>query len=168
MECDICRVNAASFHLTEIIDGKVRKLHICGACAEKNGVNLQDPNSIPEILLELNNQAVQADVDREKSCPTCHMRWSDYRKTSRLGCPDCYEAFADDLTPLLKNIQKGIVHKGKISGAQNSILAPAAVPDAADLKRQLDAAVKAESFEEAARLRDAIRHLDGPANEHGQ
>lgn len=163
MECDICRVNAATFHLTEIVDGKVRKLHICGTCAEKNGVNLQDPNSIPEILLELNNQTAQADADREKRCPACHMRWSDYRKTSRLGCPGCYDAFGEDLAPLLKNIQKGTVHKGKTPAAAGA--APAEpVPDPTELKRRLIAAVEAESFEEAARLRDAIRRLDAAAH----
>lgn len=164
MECDICHANIATFHLTEIVDGKIRKLHICEPCAEKNGVNLQEPNSIPEILLELNNQVVlQADADRDKRCPTCHMRWSDYRKTSRLGCPACYEAFTSDLAPMLKSIQKGTCHSGKTPGALGAA-AVEAVADSAELKRLLLAAVKSESFEEAARLRDEIRRIEAAAH----
>jgi len=81
------------------------------------------------------------------------MRRSDFKKTSRLGCPACYEAFAEELTPLLAAVHKGTHHIGKVpAGAAHD--SPAEI---VALQKQLNEAVAGERYEEAARLRDVIR-----------
>ena len=40
MLCQNCHKNEATVHLTQIVDGKVAKFHLCEACAEKKGVDV--------------------------------------------------------------------------------------------------------------------------------
>ena len=155
MLCEKCGDRQATVHLTEIIEGQVRKIHLCEECAEQGGMNIQEPSSIPDLLLSL---GVKTDLPagEDTSCPVCHMRRSDFRKTSRLGCPVCYETFRADLEVLLGSLHRGTAHVGKAPPAVAT--APEAPPpDVSELQRQLDFAVKSEKFEEAARLRDLIR-----------
>jgi protein arginine kinase activator len=89
-----------------------------------------------------------------RACPQCGMRFSDFKKVSRLGCQNCYAAFMEELEPLLNGMQKGARHLGKkpahYAGAVN-------VPSSsASLKKALEEAVASENYEEAARIRDQI------------
>jgi len=75
------------------------------------------------------------------------------QKRSRVGCPEWYEAFAEELTPLVEAMHKGVQHVGKVpAGARVSA-------EIAALERKLEQAVAAQRFEEAARLRDLVRDL---------
>ena len=49
MTCQRCP-EEESVHLTEAIDGRVRELHLCGACARKAGLPV--PSQPPELALE--------------------------------------------------------------------------------------------------------------------
>jgi len=168
MNCDICGCDSPTVHLTEIVDGKVRKLNLCAECAEKSGVNIQDPSSIPDILLGLNAQAAHAADESAKRCSACHMRWADYKKSTRLGCPACYASFDEELRPLLAAMHKGVIHKGKAAAARAvAVEAPVpvpAIPSLAELKRHLKDAVVAEDYEMAASLRDQIHRAEQPAD----
>jgi protein arginine kinase activator len=85
------------------------------------------------------------------------MRLSDFKKTSRLGCPACYTAFAAELEPLLQGLHKSQSHAGK--APQGIRLAHDIQEQADTLSRRLRAAIAAEQFEEAARLRDDLKTL---------
>lgn len=157
MLCEVCQENDASVHLTQVSDGSVKKLHLCQQCASQSGLNIDSAMSLTDVLFGL-GATEEADVGGvEKSCPVCHMRRTDFRKTSRLGCPTCYESFADELEPLLTGMHRGKTHAGKIP--QGAARAMANDKPLADLRAQLSAAVKSEKYEEAARLRDLIRKL---------
>jgi protein arginine kinase activator len=81
------------------------------------------------------------------------MRGSDFKKTSRLGCPACYEAFSEELAPLLGAMQKGTQHAGKVPASEK------VTTEIEGLKKALERAVAAQDFEEAAKLRDRVRDL---------
>jgi protein arginine kinase activator len=99
----------------------------------------------------------QATAGRETSCPTCGFTQADFKKSGRLGCGDCYTTFADGLESLLKTMHKGTRHVGK---APHITQPSRLVQDSLKLlQTQLDQAVAAERFEEAARLRDQIKLL---------
>ncbi len=51
MLCEICKVEEATVHLTQVIDGSIKKLHLCEQCAQNSGFDLQGPISITDILL---------------------------------------------------------------------------------------------------------------------
>ena len=102
------------------------------------------------------------DVD-QSTCPNCEITFKEFRSQGRLGCPQCYAAFVEELVPLLENIHGETQHTGKF---------PKQAPEASRrqhelirLRNQLRTAVEAESYEEAARLRDVIQQMEGGAIE---
>ncbi len=116
MICECCQENEATIHLTQVIEQNAREVHLCAACAEKNGLNLQSAMSLPEMLFNLaagKAGGAGAPAIPEKSCPQCHLRTSDFKKNGRLGCPVCYESFAGELRQVLAGMQCGPAHKGK-------------------------------------------------------
>lgn len=153
MMCEMCGKNQASTFLTLVVNDKVKKMHLCPACASESGLDGSHPISITDVLLGLGGKKETSGATSHKTCPRCHMRIADFKKTSRLGCQDCYEAFAVELDPLLDAMHKGKQHVGKTPA---HVPAPALMNLAA-LKKSLDDAIRAENYEEAARLRDKIR-----------
>ena len=87
------------------------------------------------------------------------MRRADFRKTGRLGCADCYEAFAEELGPMLHNMHRANQHTGKIPARESKRVQSTA--EAAALRKALEKAITEENFEEAAQLRDRIAALAG-------
>ena len=154
MKCELCKDQEATIHLTQVVDSAVKKVHLCEACAEKHGFDVHGPMSITDILLGLGEQqevATSATKEGDQACPTCHLRRADFKKSGRLGCPDCYAAFQDELQPLLKAMQRAERHKGKVPVRERGVVQVEA------LQKELEQAVMEERFEDAARLRDEIQ-----------
>ena len=164
MLCESCKENEATIHLTQVVDGVVKKLHLCESCASDNGFDVHGPMSITDILLGMGGQQPGEETSNEedvgvtvveKTCPRCHMRRTDFKKTSRLGCPVCYETFADELPHLLKAMHRSEQHVGKIPAHETERVRVSA--ELASLKKSLKEAVGSENYEEAARIRDRIK-----------
>ncbi len=156
MLCEVCQHNQATVHLTQVVNGAVKKLHLCEACAKESGVDLQNPVSIADLLLGL-GQPAQGSAAADKACPACHMTQGDFRKTGRLGCPVCYEAFAEELGVLIKAMQRHDQHVGHIPRGQAVRIRRTAEMNR--LQKAMDEAVARENFEDAARIRDQIQQL---------
>lgn len=164
MKCELCHDQEATIHLTQVVDGAVKKVHLCEACASQSGFDVHGPMSITDILLGLgtHDQAPAKPVPvkaRDRSCPRCHLRRADFKKTGRLGCPDCYATFEDELEPLLRAMHRGEQHRGKVPVREQEHVQTTLKVDT--LKTQLEEAVRAERYEEAAELRDAIQAARG-------
>lgn len=155
MLCELCKESEATVHLTQVIDSAIKKLHLCESCAGKSGVDLQGPLSISDILLGLGVQKEPAGAGTERSCPRCHMRRTDFKKTGRFGCAECYTAFAEELPPLLKAMHRADRHKGKVPRRESARMLASA--ELADMQKQMEKAISEEKFEEAARLRDSLQ-----------
>ena len=169
MQCQICSTNTATIHLTEITGGQRVETHLCQECAQKQGLAVKNQVPLNELLSTL--LAVQPEAqtspfgtaaidegDPNLSCPKCGMTMDQFRKDSQLGCPDDYEIFGDALKPIIKNVHGGNTkHRGKIPSdvpADTKVQA-----ELTALQAKLEAAVKAEDYETAAKLRDQIEHL---------
>lgn len=154
MNCQICGKKEATVHVTQMLNNEIRKMHLCEKCAAAGGVDVNIPASMTNLLLGLGAPKKSACAAAALTCPQCKMRFADFKKLSRLGCQNCYAAFAHELEPLLQGMHKGALHLGKKpvhqAGAVNIL------PSLAALKKALDEAVTAENYEEAARLRDQI------------
>ncbi|MDD4873132.1 MAG: UvrB/UvrC motif-containing protein [Kiritimatiellae bacterium] len=154
MQCELCKQNEAVVHLKHAFNGEVREVHLCSNCAAKKGfVAKLSPASLTDFLFGMDAQKKTELQGPDISCPNCHMRRSDFRKTSRFGCGACYQAFKDDLIPLLDEFQKGRRHVGKVPVMEKHAI------EITVLQKKLALAVEAQNFEEAARLRDAIQVL---------
>jgi protein arginine kinase activator len=161
MICCVCKEKPATVHLTQIVGEKMQKLDLCEECAKAKGVN--DPTSFAMADLMLGLGASQ-ELDPtagevEIKCPRCGYTQVDFKKSGRLGCPECYQTFADGLAGLLKTMHKGVRHIGKTPEALRKSR------ETGDrlklLQKKLNKAIEAEDFEMAAQLRDEIKALAG-------
>jgi protein arginine kinase activator len=150
----------ATVHLTEIVGGKKKELHLCQACAEKQETLKQQEKNLSAILQTVIGQHVGAPTDElsRLTCPTCGIKYMEFKAEGRLGCPQDYAVFRDALVPLLERIHRGTRHRGKIP--PHAIRHAAAQAELRDLRQRLRRAVEAEAYEEAARLRDAIKQKE--------
>lgn len=162
MKCDVCKEAEATVHLTQIVTGTIQKIDLCESCAKAKGVSNPTGFSLADLLLgvgQTEGAAVAAgETVAEPKCEACGMTQTDFKKSGRLGCSECYDTFADALAPLLKSMHKGEQHIGKIPTSHAASLVVAERLKL--LRRDLDHAVKSENFEAAAELRDRIRKLE--------
>ena len=156
MQCSICKEKPATVHLTQIVGDKMQKLDLCEECAKAKGVNDPAGFALADLMLGLGaaQEIEQSAGGLELRCPRCGFTQADFKKSGRLGCPECYKTFSEGLSGLLKTMHKGTRHVGKFPENMRAF-------ENADrlkaLQKKLEKAVESENFEEAARLRDEIR-----------
>ncbi len=160
MLCDVCGSKEATVHLTEIVNDKVTKLHLCEGCAKDKGEEMEEHFGMSDLLAGLADMGVSLEPAAAGSvkCASCGYTYNDFKKSGRLGCGECYEAFKKQLDPLLKRIHGANRHIGKVPlMAGNAVNHNRTLQE---MKARIEKAIVAEEFEEAARLRDAIRELE--------
>lgn len=162
MKCECCHEEEATIHLTQVVDGKVKKLNLCQECALKNGIDLNSPISITDVLLGLGSttpsekQALTMS-ELDLSCTQCQMTRTEFKKNARLGCPECYDAFMGELSSLLQAMHHCRQHVGKIPARQGN--EARITTQIAALQKDIETAIAREEYEIAANLRDKIRAL---------
>ena len=158
MQCDKCKKNEASVHLTQIVDGKVLKVDLCKSCAGESGVQDTTGFSLADLLVGLGAADEFKKEGPGARCPACGLTQADFKKTGRLGCATCWETFAPGLATLLKAMHKGDHHIGKVpTRAAHTLVISEKIRQ---LSAELEKTVHAEKYEEAAVLRDQIRELE--------
>jgi protein arginine kinase activator len=167
MICESCQKNEATVHLTQVIDGNVKKLHLCEHCARNSGFDIKGPMSITDVLLGLGAEPQSGVSDSavisSKNCTGCALTLASFRRKGRLGCPECYESFETELIPLLDSMHHSTQHIGKMPGA---LPGPGgARSEVKALEQLLRDAVAGENYEEAAVLRDRIAAARGRGSE---
>jgi len=162
VKCQFCS-QPATVHLTRITDKQKKEVHLCEACAKQQNLLPAEPKpelNLPAILHLLIGQHVSPVTEElaRLTCPTCGIKYMEFRGAGRLGCPDDYDAFRAGLEPILQRIHRNTRHVGKTPrhwpGNQKL------QAELLELHRQLQAAVRAEHYEEAARVRDRIRERE--------
>jgi protein arginine kinase activator len=158
MQCDVCQSKEATVFLTQIVDGKMQKVNLCEACSKEKGVNDPTGFALADLLLGIGaSQEIQKSPAQLK-CPVCGFTQADFKKTGRLGCSNCYEVFGEGISPMLKNMHKGIRHTGKTPARFRKFrLRDEKIKN---LQESLNKAIEAEEFEKAADLRDQIRQVE--------
>jgi len=158
MKCQLCS-NPATIHLTEIVDSQKKEIHLCQACAESQNLVQKQELNLPAILQSLIGQHLgqPADVLARLTCPACGIRYMEFRAQGRLGCPHDYNVFRVGLEPLLQRIHRATRHVGK---APSRVVPAERHAERVELRRRLQAAIEAEAYEEAARLRDLLKHKE--------
>lgn len=161
MKCQKCE-NPASVHVTDIAAGQKRELHLCDGCAKAHGLVPQAPGgqmNLKALLSLLTGGAFGGGTGADKrarraeTCAVCGLNLAEFKAHGRFGCEHDYEALRVAIEPLLERVHRGTAHCGK---------APRPLRVQA-WKQQMQDAVEAENYEEAARLRDLIRKAEGTA-----
>ena len=162
-QCDKCE-RPATHHSVEIDKGQKIEKHLCDQHAAEEGMAAKSAHApINELLsnfVKLHSGGEQKTrTENELVCESCGLTFSQFRESSLLGCPSCYDAFEDALAPLLERAHEGGTHHvGKVpnragTGEQRQA-------QLMRMRKQLDEAVAEEDYELAARLRDDIRRLE--------
>jgi protein arginine kinase activator len=173
--------------MTQIVNNKTTVIRMCSECAAKHG--FFDKDGLPFALLSSLGEALFAGVKGPSPssgliCSKCGCTPMSFKETGRLGCSNCYKDLKLLVDGIIETSQKGMVHRGKkpkshtiveiekVRTLANSDDDPSAfgadgkkkktisqLRSLEELQRLLNEAVKAEQYEEAAKLRDEIRAL---------
>ncbi len=144
---------------------------LCSQCAASAGLLPAEQLPLNEILNEFvraHSEMAAADSPR---CADCGMTWQEFKDTGLLGCVKDYEIFGQELEAVIEKAQQGAKrHTGK--PRMSRMVGDQAVETGAttrqagtamaikQLRTELAQAVEAESYEQAAKLRDQIRSLE--------
>lgn len=171
MICQECNQRPATLHFTNFLNGEKTELHLCERCAQEKGEMFMMNNgpgfSINSLLAGLlNMQPGFAEEKKEPfqadevlQCPQCSMTFSQFVKVGRFGCATCYDAFRNQLTPIIRRLHSGnFTHSGKIPKRIGGDIHLRKTID--DLKQTLKNLISEEEFEKAAETRDQIRDLE--------
>jgi|ASRL01.1.fsa_nt_gi protein arginine kinase activator len=158
MLCEECHKEQATVFLTQVMNGKKVEIHLCAQCAKKQKDFFYGDNpSIQKFmsgLLKNSNDVSQQEIDQKLLCPKCHMTLDEFRRTSKLGCDQCYEAFKPYVNHVLKSVQGSYRHTGKKPLRMNQSQLKDERID--ELNSQLKLALMQEDYLEAAKIRDEL------------
>lgn len=158
LKCDLCS-KPATVHLTQIVNSKIHKVDLCESCAQAKGVTDPGGFSLADLLLKA---SLNPEVAGDLRCETCGFTQQDFKKTGRFGCPSCYKHFTALIEPMLDTMHKGTVHTGKIP--RRALERKSHYERLTQLETELDQAIKAERYEDAARYRDELHQARQTGN----
>jgi protein arginine kinase activator len=134
------------FHITEKIGGKTQVFEVCEDCLHAN------MKKVIEIPQEAND------------CEMCGMSLGDLLKSTRVGCPNCYNHFDKTIQHVVASAQgsANLSHVGaapeqyKMRMAENEDLASFLV----ELDHEVRMAVLGEKYEEVPKLKSKIKEFE--------
>ena len=173
MLCQHCEKNEATTHIRRVVNGAAEELHLCAACAKEAGIAQL---AMPEFGFQLSDlfsgflgsslrggQGLPSPV----RCELCGSSLDEIIRSSRVGCARCYETFDRQLQPTLQRIHGALGHTGKIPETDPAMAERRQKEQYIDqLRMQISDAVRAEDYEQAAKLRDEIRTLEEGGENH--
>lgn len=168
MVCNLCGVNEASIHLTEIVNNQMIEIHICESCAQEKGSDFKTHFNFGDLLAgitQIDKSQAPGDSIAVIQCEECGMTYDEFTKNGRLGCPECYRGLNKMLKPLIKRVQRATEHVGKNPKKLGIPLRK--MQDLRKLQGRLRDAIQSEEFEEAAKLRDQIRKVQEASEKGG-
>lgn len=165
MLCEKCHQKPATVHMQQIINGAKTEMHLCQDCSAQ----IDAPISIEALFNGLLGSFLSMAPEKQSShvpkvlyepCPTCGMTYEGFKNGGgKLGCADCYRVFSRELKSIFKNVQASLRHEGKFPQRYGRSMFQKR--EAERLRELMRKAIADENFEEAARLRDEVRLLEG-------
>jgi protein arginine kinase activator len=154
IKCQRC-FNKAVIHVTEILGpGQIEDIHLCENCYKNLlAAQLQQQTG--------SHSSAEQASGHSKSCPACGLTFLAFRNVGRFGCAQDYEVFEEEITPLLESLHGQVRHTGK--SPRRAPVSDTQRAELTQLRQQLQVLIREERYEEAARVRDRIRQLEGGA-----
>ena len=168
MKCERCS-KPVTHHITDIDKhGDWQEHHLCHDHAqtfleESTEAEEKPKKDVSELAKAFINQSSKAGAAAEAAterriCPVCKMTFQEFRNSGRLGCPNDYVVFREELMPLLENIHDETRHCGKTP--HRAPRDTQTLTSLIQLRNDLKRAIAAEDYELAARVRDQIKELE--------
>lgn len=122
MRCERCE-REATIHEVIIHQGEKRERHLCESCADKSGLS-SDPHlpisqlisgfmlgpNAPTAVPAAPGRPSPAPPKPAARCTGCGTTYAAFKESGLLGCPACYDAFAERLGPLIERAHEGACH----------------------------------------------------------
>ena len=162
--CQECGKRPATVHLTQIINGQKKELHLCEQCARARGeVGIMgEPFSIPALLSSIITDGGHTFPGASQApglkCDRCGLSYSEFARTGMLGCRHCYQAFENQLESVLRRLHGTTVHRGKVPNRSSEDVR--VKREISRLQDELTQVVMREEYEKAAQIRDRIKELE--------
>ncbi|MCK4304063.1 MAG: UvrB/UvrC motif-containing protein [Candidatus Eisenbacteria sp.] len=166
MKCQNCHVAEATVHVKEVKNDKVTELHLCEKCAREKGFHSMmeiGKLSIASQMVWMAENLYPEGSHRvgQVQCTECGLKYSEFLKTGRLGCPSCYGAFGAQLKQVMRRIHGSVRHVGKAPGKNGAQFERRR--QIQKLHEDLELAIEREEYEKAAVIRDEIRKVESTA-----
>ena len=164
MKCDNCGAPSV-YHSTLIVNGVSRKTSLCRDCAIKEGVFTAEKPSLFDEMFSSFADLLGFEQVENIVCPVCKTTLREFKSTGKLGCPNCYEMFREEIAGIVKRIAPFERHKQdaiKIKKTDNKKLTKEEQIKA--LREDMQLAVSEERYEDAAKIKKQIKKLES-ANE---
>ena len=166
MKCDICKENLATYHSRTNVNGDVTEVHLCQECLEKSNYN---PFSLftSNLFEDRKDYLFDNYFDKRQStssaaCKKCGTTLSQILNLGKIGCPDCYNEFKDQIMYAIGSLNYGDKHIGK--SVDDTLPKSDKAKKLAILQKQLKELVKEEKYEQAAILKKEIDSLKAGDN----
>jgi protein arginine kinase activator len=164
MMCENCGKHPATTHIHTVINGVVTDKNLCGYCAAAEDLINPTKTTLTDMLISMfGDNLAKTKLSNTTRCSVCGSTFSDFAETGKAGCANCYTTFYDELLPYLKRVHGSTKHTG--NRPQRAPLAVRSEDKIGSLRQKLKELVMSENFEEAARVRDEIKELEGKSNE---
>lgn len=166
MLCQKCHKNLATVRYAEVVDGQVTDQHLCADCLAKHQLNaatgFELAGPAPGLHRPSGERVIRESMKPQPSCSACGVTMDSITEKAQVGCPACFEQFGGQIESMLEGMHWALQHKGKSGKLDDT-----RVRLRADLQAKralLRSVLRAENYEEAARLRDEIRSLEEGLN----
>jgi protein arginine kinase activator len=158
MKCDQCD-KPAVVHETVIKAGVQTTVHLCNEHAMVQMHHVPASAPIAERLV-----AQPTGQRHQPACGGCGMTLTEFRKHNLAGCSSCFDALSPVIDQAIQRAQGGATaHCGRAPARRDDADARRAYR--VRLLSDLEKAVAAERYEVAARVRNALREVDGMAGQ---
>ncbi len=162
MKCDGCKKNEATLVLHMIANGQVATRSLCMDCARKAHEEMAQAFSTMGMTLsgmeELRAAASPANKEElhlpRMICAACRTAYEKIDHDTVFGCPQCYQAFHEQVISYLSALKEADRPKAVLAEAAPAEASPVTEQE---LRQRLTEALKAEDYEQAAGLRDRLK-----------
>lgn len=159
-KCDRCGAPSV-YHSTLVVNGISQITNLCRECAIKEGVFTEKPTTVFEDIFSSFANALGFEQVENLVCPVCKTSLKEFKTTGRLGCPNCYEVFREEIANAIKKIAPFETHKQQsIKETKTVKTKQTKEQKIADLKAEMAEAVKEERYEDAAKIKKQITKLE--------
>ena len=163
MNCDKCGAPSV-YHSTLIVNGVSKKTSLCRDCAIKEGVFNNQPTSLFDDMFSSFADMLGFEQVENLVCPVCKTSLREFKSTGKLGCPNCYDMFKDEISNIIKKIAPFETHKQETIKTKTVKEKPSKEEQIRLLREEMKQAVSEERYEDAAKIKKQITKLES-ANE---
>lgn len=172
MNCKMCSKKEPKYFFRNMISSEFIDVFLCEECYEKVSggqrvLGIMDDQIVVEGNgITKNSNSVITDLDNFLKCPNCLIDLSEISKTGRFGCENCYDFFSDMIAIAEAKIDEAV--KRTKTSIKKEAEESVEEGEMKTLENKLQNAIKTESYELAAKIRDEIKKLKENKVEDGK